>query len=148
MTIDVQRDDMPGRHPCDLLAAEMEAFYRTRSDIRFDVALSIRLIRPRAVTIQFVRTLNKGRQNGSAVLDMMVRLADAHGVTLDLTAIVVPETRPAEQGLPQADLERFYARRGFVILDRSESGTRMIRTMRTIHLARATARAEPSPNRR
>ncbi len=129
MTIDVRRaPEMPeGRHPCDLLASDMEAFYRRRPDIRYDVTLSLSLARPRAVTIDYLRTLHKRRGHGSTVMDEIVRAADIHDVTLDLDARAVREDGPRVAGLDQTALVAFYERRGFRVVERRDGSAIMRR---------------------
>lgn len=122
MTIDVERlSHMPeGRHPCDAFAAHMERFYRVRPAIRHNVTLSLRLARPRSVSVVYIRTLHRRRGHGSIVMDEMARAADMHDVTLDLDARAVRDEGTEGPGLNQSALVAFYERRGFRIV--SEGG--------------------------
>jgi hypothetical protein len=126
MTIDVERDSSASsrERPCDLVGADMTRFYRIRPDVRFDVALSLRLVRSDEVTLAYIRTLNRGRRRASAVLDALVASADRHQVTLRLDARAEHDRSP---GLDQVELERFYERRGFRTVDRKDGSAVMRR---------------------
>lgn len=129
MTIDVQRSPgMPeGRHACDDLAAEIEAVYRARPDIRFGVTLSLDLVRPKSVCVVYIRTLYKNRRHASAVMDHVVRAADRYDVTLDLDARAIREDGPRVAGLSQSALVAFYERRGFRAISTARGSTHMRR---------------------
>ena len=129
MTIDILRSEkMPiGRHPCDDLATDMEALYKERSDLRYDITLSLHLARPRSVSLVYIRTLHKRRGKASEVLNALTQSADRHGITLDLDARAIPENGARLPGLNQSNLERFYSRRGFQIIQRRDGSAIMRR---------------------
>lgn len=129
MTIDVERDlRMPeGRHACDALGTHMEDYYRRHPGIRYDVTLSLRLLRPRSASVVYLRTFHKRRGNGSAVMDEVVRAADLYDVTLDLDARAIREDGPRVAGLDQAALVAFYERRGFQVVSTRDGSAIMRR---------------------
>lgn len=139
MTIETVRLPLLGtaRHACDRLADDMARFYRVRPAVRNDVTLLLELVRPRAVVLAYMRTLNRGRGLASATLDALIAAADAHDVSLGLEARASTET-PGY--LEQSALESFYARRGFEITGRRPGSTAM-RRLAPCHMHRSTIHA-------
>jgi hypothetical protein len=129
MTIDVQRrHDMPqGRHPADELAADMERLYRTTPSVRYGVALSLEVVRPRVLSLEFIRTVSRRRGLASRVLDQLALCADRRDVMLILDARAVPDRVPEGPPLSQHALEDFYARRGFRTVELHDGAARMRR---------------------
>ena len=121
-------------HPCDRLADDMTRFYRIRPSIRNDVTLLLELVRPRAVVLVYLRTLNKGRGLASTTLDALIAAADAHEVSLGLEARASQET---SRCLNQAALESFYARRGFEVTGR-KAGSASMRRLAPCHTTPST----------
>jgi GNAT superfamily N-acetyltransferase len=95
----------PAMAVCDRLAAA----FANDPELALGVGLAVTPVSPRHVWISMIRAMEPGRGMGGRLMDHLCAACDAHGVTIELQAIVVE----GAGGLRQEALDAFYARCGF-----------------------------------